>query len=76
GVDEKTFHPASGGDKVRARLGLSDRPVVVCVSRLVPRKGQDTLILAMPAILAQIPDAVLLIVGGGPYAKDLERLAV
>ncbi len=75
GVDEKTFHPASGGDRVRARLGLSDRPVVVCVSRLVPRKGQDTLILAMPAILARIPDAVLLIVGGGPYAKDLERLA-
>ncbi|MFB6714848.1 MULTISPECIES: glycosyltransferase family 4 protein [unclassified Streptomyces] len=76
GVDEKTFHPDSGGDLIRARLGLSDRPVVVCVSRLVPRKGQDTLILAMPAILAQVPDAVLLIVGGGPYAKELERLAV
>ncbi|CAM5740474.1 glycosyl transferase family 1 [Streptomyces badius] len=49
--------------------------MVVCVAWLVPRKGQDTLILAMPAILARIPDAVLLIVGGGPYAKDLERLA-
>ncbi|MER5362769.1 glycosyltransferase family 4 protein [Streptomyces sp. NPDC002785] len=74
GVDEKTFHPDSGGELIRARLGLSDRPVVVCVSRLVPRKGQDTLILAMPAILAQVPDAVLLIVGGGPYAKELKRL--
>ncbi|WP_326669603.1 glycosyltransferase family 4 protein [Streptomyces sp. NBC_01257] len=75
GVDEKTFHPDSGGDRVRARLGLTDRPVVVCVSRLVPRKGQDTLILAMPAILAEVPDAVLLIVGGGPYAGELEKLA-
>lgn len=75
GVDEKTFHPDSGGDRIRARLGLSDRPVVVCVSRLVPRKGQDTLILAMPAILAREPDAVLLIVGGGPYAEELEKLA-
>ncbi|MFI1716511.1 glycosyltransferase family 4 protein [Streptomyces litmocidini] len=75
GVDEKTFHPGSGGDEVRARLGLSDRPVVVCVSRLVPRKGQDTLIRAMPAILRRAPDAVLLIVGGGPYEKDLHRLA-
>ncbi|MFD0342848.1 glycosyltransferase family 4 protein [Streptomyces sp. NPDC127117] len=75
GVDEKTFHPDSGGDRTRAGLGLSDRPVVVCVSRLVPRKGQDTLILAMPAILAQVPDAVLLIVGGGPYDKELKRLA-
>ncbi|MEV4428671.1 glycosyltransferase family 4 protein [Streptomyces sp. R-07] len=75
GVDEKTFHPDSGGTEVRARLGLSDRPVVVCVSRLVPRKGQDTLIRAMPEILRRVPDAVLLIVGGGPYEKDLHRLA-
>ncbi|MFD7546700.1 glycosyltransferase family 4 protein [Streptomyces sp. NPDC059816] len=75
GVDEKTFHPGSGGDLVRRRLGLADRPVVVCVSRLVPRKGQDTLIEAMPRILAAVPDAVLLVVGGGPYEKDLRALA-
>jgi phosphatidylinositol alpha-1,6-mannosyltransferase len=75
GVDEKTFHPDSGGDVVRARLGLAGRPVVVCVSRLVPRKGQDTLVLAMPQILAAVPDAVLLVVGGGPYAEELEKLA-
>ena len=75
GVDEKTFHPGSGGDEVRARLGLTDRPVVVCVSRLVRRKGQDTLIRALPRILAAEPDTVLLIVGGGPYENDLRRLA-
>ncbi|MEY9963672.1 phosphatidylinositol alpha-1,6-mannosyltransferase [Streptacidiphilus sp. MAP12-16] len=75
GVDEKTFHPDSGGAEVRARLGLSSRPVIVCVSRLVRRKGQDTLIRALPRILAAEPDTVLLIVGGGPYRADLERLA-
>jgi phosphatidylinositol alpha-1,6-mannosyltransferase len=75
GVDEKTFHPSSGGDEVRARLGLAERPVVVCVSRLVRRKGQDTLIRALPRILAAHPETVLLIVGGGPYEKDLRTLA-
>ncbi|MFI9326290.1 glycosyltransferase family 4 protein [Kitasatospora sp. NPDC052868] len=75
GVDEKTFHPDSGGAELRRRLGLADRPVVVCVSRLVPRKGQDTLIEAMPQILADVPDAVLLVVGGGPFQGDLEKLA-
>ncbi|UCM87417.1 glycosyltransferase family 4 protein [Streptomyces marincola] len=75
GVDEKTFHPGSGGDAVRAALGLTDRPVVVCVSRLVPRKGQDTLIRALPHVLAAHPETVLLIVGGGPYRADLEKLA-
>ncbi|MGP3971547.1 glycosyltransferase family 4 protein [Streptomyces sp. 6N223] len=75
GVDEKTFHPDSGGTAVRAALGLTDRPVVVCVSRLVPRKGQDTLIRAMPRVLAAEPNAVLLIVGGGPYRSALEKLA-
>ncbi|WP_049566136.1 glycosyltransferase family 4 protein [Streptomyces sp. SBT349] len=75
GVDEKTFHPDSGGSSLRAAMGLTDRPVVVCVSRLVPRKGQDTLIRAMPRVLAAEPEAVLLVVGGGPYREDLERLA-
>ncbi|GAA2674474.1 glycosyltransferase family 4 protein [Streptomyces aculeolatus] len=75
GVDETAFHPDSGGAAVRARLGLADRPVVVCVSRLVPRKGQDTLIRAMPRILTAEPDTALLVVGGGPYRGDLEKLA-
>jgi phosphatidyl-myo-inositol dimannoside synthase len=49
--------------------------VVICVSRLVPRKGQDTLIRAWPEVRAAVPDAVLLLVGGGPYAGRLRRLA-
>jgi phosphatidylinositol alpha-1,6-mannosyltransferase len=48
---------------------------VVCVSRLVPRKGQDTLIKAWPEVRAKVSDAVLLLVGDGPYAPALKRLA-
>jgi phosphatidylinositol alpha-1,6-mannosyltransferase len=75
GVDVDTYHPSVDGEPVRVRLGLADRPVVVCVSRLVPRKGQDMLIRALPEIRRRVPDAALLIVGGGPYRATLEKLA-
>jgi phosphatidylinositol alpha-1,6-mannosyltransferase len=75
GVDSDAFRPGAGGAAVRDRLGLASRPVVICVSRLVPRKGQDTLIRAWPVVQATVPDAVLLLVGGGPYAGRLRRLA-
>jgi phosphatidylinositol alpha-1,6-mannosyltransferase len=75
GVDVDVFQPGAGGEAVRARYGLADRPVVVCVSRLMPRKGQDRLIRALPQIQQAVPDAVLLLVGGGPSRQRLERLA-
>jgi len=75
GVDLDTFQPSVSGQPVRDRYGLADRPVVVCVSRLVPRKGQDVLIRALPAVRERVPDARLLIVGGGRYARQLHRLA-
>jgi phosphatidylinositol alpha-1,6-mannosyltransferase len=75
GVDMTFFRPGAGGAVVRDRLGLTGRPVVTCVSRMVPRKGQDTLIKAWPQIKSQVSDAVLLLVGDGPYAPQLRRLA-
>jgi phosphatidyl-myo-inositol dimannoside synthase len=80
GVDNGAFRPEAGGDEIRQRLGLGNRPVVVCVSRMVPRKGQDTLIRAWPQVLAAATGAraggpVLLLVGDGPYRGELERLA-
>jgi phosphatidylinositol alpha-1,6-mannosyltransferase len=75
GVDLDRYRPAVDGSAVRARYRLGDRPVVVCVSRLVPRKGQDALIRAMPLIRRRVADAALLIVGAGPDADRLRRLA-
>ena len=75
GVDVSEFYPGAGGQAVRERWGLGGRPVVVCVSRMVPRKGQDTLIRAWPLVLATTPDATLLLVGDGPYRSHLERMA-
>jgi phosphatidyl-myo-inositol dimannoside synthase len=75
GVDLDTYHPGVDGGEVRDRYRLSDRPVVVCVSRLVPRKGQDMLVRALPLVLRRVPDAALLVVGGGPDGDRLRRLA-
>ncbi|HEY3003175.1 MAG TPA: glycosyltransferase family 4 protein [Kribbellaceae bacterium] len=75
GVDVGRFRPGCGGAELRGELGLTGVPVVTCVSRLVPRKGQDTLIRAWPRVLARVPDAVLVLVGGGPARGRLEELA-
>ncbi len=75
GVDSSTFRPGNGGAHVRSRLGIEpDRPVLLSVSRFIARKGQDALIRAMPRIVAEVPDALLLLVGDGPYRRRLERL--
>jgi phosphatidylinositol alpha-1,6-mannosyltransferase len=75
GADVDRFRPDLETADIRSSLGLDGRPLVVCVSRLVPRKGQDVLIRAMPSIRRRVPDACLLIVGGGPYEPALRSLA-
>lgn len=76
GVDTEVFRPdpAARAD-LRARYRLGDRPTVLCLSRLVPRKGQDILIRALPEIRRRVDGAVLVIVGGGPYHDRLRKLA-
>lgn len=78
GVDAAQFHPGVDGSTVRTRYGLRERPVVACVSRLVPRKGQDVLIRALPIVQRQVPDAALLLVGRpnrARFAASLRRRA-
>jgi phosphatidylinositol alpha-1,6-mannosyltransferase len=76
GVDAGAFRPdPDARQTIRDRYGLDGRPVVVCVSRLVARKGQDTLLRAWPAVLGKFPDAALLIVGSGSYASALHTLS-
>lgn len=72
GVDEVFFRPGLETVRIVAELGLQDRPLIICVGRLVPRKGQDRLIEALPAIRKRVKDAALVIVGEGPYRARLE----
>ena len=73
GVDVDRFTPDADGAEVRRRHGLGEAPVVVCVSRLVARKGQDVLVRGWPQVLARHPSARLLLVGGGPDEAALRR---
>jgi phosphatidyl-myo-inositol dimannoside synthase len=76
GVDPDVFRPGTGGGAVRSRYGVpGDAPVVVCVARLIARKGQDTLVRAFPLVRSAVPHARLLLVGGGPDGPRLARLA-
>ena len=50
--------------------------VLFTLARLVPRKGQDVVIRALPAILERYPNVVYLCAGIGPYRATLEKLAI
>ena len=73
GVDPRLWPEATAEERseARKRVGLDDRPTVVCVGRLAPQKGQDLLLAAWPAVTKEIPGAQLALVGDGP---DLEKL--
>jgi len=75
GIDTNHFAPQSNSAALRNELGLTHKKVIVSVGRLVHRKGQDTLIEALPEILMHIPDAHLLFIGEGPYKDYLVKRA-
>lgn len=75
GVDTDRFQPGQGGDEFRNRWGLRDRFVVGTVTRLVPRKGVEVLIRALPHVRRVVSDAALLIAGEGPRREELDTLA-
>jgi phosphatidylinositol alpha-1,6-mannosyltransferase len=75
GIDTEHFAPHSGALSLRRELNLHDKKVIVSVGRLVHRKGQDTLVEALPEILRSIPNAHILFVGEGPYKDYLYKRA-
>lgn len=76
GVDMQMFGEALPRDTALAQdLGLGEGPVIGFLGSFYPYEGLDDLIAAMPAIVAAVPDARLLMVGGGPAEADLRAQA-
>jgi glycosyltransferase involved in cell wall biosynthesis len=78
GHDVARFAAPSAGARERLRAALDvaeSAPVITVTGRLASaQKGQEFLIRALPDILGQCPDAVLMVVGDGPDRATLEAL--
>jgi len=76
GVDLALFGQPLDRDAAFAEsLGLGGGPVIGFLGSFYPYEGLDDMIAAMPAIVARVPDARLLLVGGGPAEQALRAQA-
>ena len=81
GIRDPAARPLRAPESVRAGLGLPPlAPLVVCVCRLEPEKNVETLVRAMPAVLAGFPEAVCVVGGAGSeqarIAGEIGRLGL
>jgi phosphatidyl-myo-inositol dimannoside synthase len=75
GIDRPAPVDPEAIESLRRRLGLGGGPVLLSVARLVPMKGHDVVIEALPRLLRRHPDLRYLVVGDGPGRQSLRRLA-
>lgn len=59
---------------VRARPRPEDRPTVLCVARMYPRKRMQDLLRAARHLRDRLPDVQVRIVGSGPESRRLGQL--
>ncbi len=64
----------SRNKEIRKKLKLEGNKVLLTVGRLTPRKGQDTVIKALPQVIRNIPNVKYVIVGTGNYRQFLEKI--
>ncbi len=76
GVDTAKFrddYSQTQKEDIRNKYGLGKGPVVGIISRLSPEKGHTYLLDAFKDLLIKIPDAQLVIVGGGRLKAELKE---
>lgn len=75
GTDPVRFRPSARAVPSWKPNEVDRPPVLLSVGRLVPRKGIDTTIAALPAILERYPNVTYVVVGTGPDQARLACLA-
>ena len=73
-VDPKEFYPTQKPNDLIKKYGVKDHRVILSVSRLVPHKGHETVIRALPKVCRRIPQIKYFIAGTGPHRNYLEEL--
>ncbi|MDE0471501.1 MAG: glycosyltransferase family 4 protein [Ekhidna sp.] len=73
-VDPKAFYPTQKPNDLTKKYGVKDHKVILSVSRLVPHKGHETVIRALPKVCRRIPQVKYFIAGTGPHRNYLEEL--
>jgi len=75
-VDVDAFEFGQAPDEaLKAKLGLAGKTVVGFIGSFYAYEGLDLLLAALPQVTAQIPEARVLLVGGGPQESELKSLA-
>jgi len=75
GVDVEKFHPKEKSSALIRKYRLEGKKVILTLARLVPRKGQDQVIRALPGVLREVPNAVYILAGKGGDEVRLRALA-
>jgi phosphatidyl-myo-inositol dimannoside synthase len=78
GCDVEWYQPreVSADSRLRMLREQANARVILSVGNLVQRKGHDMVIRALRAVLKDVPDALYLIAGDGPYRSELESIAM
>jgi len=75
-VDIKTFRPNMNASSLRRALGVEGRKILLFAGRITEERGLALLIKALPKIVAEKSDVMVLVVGEGSQKSYLERLAM
>jgi phosphatidylinositol alpha-1,6-mannosyltransferase len=75
GTDPSVFLPSRDAGLLRAKWDVGDAPLLVTVARLVPHKGQDTVMRALASLSEELPALRYVLVGEGHDELRLRALA-
>lgn len=74
GVDPDKLIPTKKQSQMKKLLKIKNKKVLLSIGGLVARKGQDTIIKALPGVMKKEPNIVYLVVGKGQEKENLVRL--